>query len=315
MTGSAGTARKIAKVLLAGLVILLGLAALVAIAIAVILFRSPDTNGAVISTGEERTYLLFVPTTYDPATRTPLVISLHDYMEWPAHQMQISGWNDLAEECGFIVVYPSGTGVPRRWRTGGPSANPEDPLVDVRFISDLIDALARQYNIDPARVYANGLSNGGGMSFLLGCTLADRIAAVGGVSGAYLYPLDECKPSRPVPMIAFHGTADPIVPYLGGPSKSFDLPFPLIPEWAAARATLNGCNSSPDDLPASGVASGIRFSGCDQEADVVFYSIDGGGHSWPGGEPLPEWIAGRTTQDIDATRVMWEFFSRFSIGD
>lgn len=310
MMRAARSGRAIAKALAIAALVILGLLAVAAVAIGVLFTCLNETNGQIVSSGQERRYLLFVPTTYDPAAPTALVISIHGFAEWPAHQMQISHWSDLAQEYGFLVVYPEGTGSPRRWRAGGTSG---DAMVDVRFISDLIDELARQYNIDPSRVYANGLSNGGGMSFMLGCTLADRIAAVGSVSGAYLYPLDECKPSRPVPMIAFHGTADPIVPYLGGPSGHFDVSFPVIPEWVAARAELNGCDSPPEVLPASGEASGIRYSGCDQGAKVVFYTINGGGHSWPGGEPLPEWIAGHTTQDINATRMMWEFFSRFSL--
>ena len=95
-------------------------------------------------------------------------------------------------------------------------------MIDVRFISDLIDRLMAEYNIDPARIYANGLSNGGGMSDVLACTLSDRIAAIGGVSGAVpASRADECHPPRAVPVIAFHGTADPIVPYSGGESASF----------------------------------------------------------------------------------------------
>jgi polyhydroxybutyrate depolymerase len=310
MTRTPSTLRTIGKVFAAVVLVILGLLILAALVIGVLYVRANVTNGKIVSSGQDRRYLLFVPTTYDAATPAPLVISIHGFSEWPAHQAQISGWSDLAQEYGFIVVYPEGTGFPRRWRAGSQS---EDPLVDVRFISDLIDELGRQYHIDPARVYANGLSNGGGMSFLLGCALSNRIAAIGSVSGAYLYPLDECRPSQPVPMIVFHGTADPIVPFLGGPSRDFDVPFPAIPDWIAARAKLNGCDEPPAELPASGEASGIRYTGCDQGADVVFYTIDGGGHSWPGGEPLPEWIAGSTTQDIDATRLMWEFFSRFSL--
>jgi polyhydroxybutyrate depolymerase len=315
MTRTARTGRSIVKVLAIAALVIVGLLALAAVIIGVLFTWLDKTNGEIASSGQDRAYLLFVPTTYDPAKPTPLVISLHGYAEWPAHEMQISHWNDLAQEYGFIVVYPEGTGFPRRWLASGQAGASGDPLVDVRFISDLIDELARQYNIDPSRVYANGLSNGGGMSYMLGCALSDRIAAIGSVSGAYLYPLDECSPSRPVPMIAFHGTADPIVPYLGGPSRQFDLPFPVIPEWVEARADLNGCDASPTELPASGEARGIQYSGCAEEADVVLYTIDGGGHSWPGGEPLPEWIVGHTTQDIDATRVMWEFFSRYSIRD
>jgi polyhydroxybutyrate depolymerase len=314
MTRTAHILRTIAKVFASVVVVIVGLLALAAVVIGVLYTRANVTNGKIVSSGEDRRYLLYVPSTYAPARPNPLVISIHGFVEWPAHQMQISHWNDLAEEYGFLVVYPEGTGFPRRWRASGQAVGSADAMVDVRFISDLIDELARQYNIDPARVYANGLSNGGGMSFLLGCTLSDRIAAVGSVSGAYLYPMEECKPSRPVPMIVFHGTADPIVPYLGGPSRDFDIPLPVIPDWIVARAKLNGCAASPAELPASGDASGIQFSGGDQGADVVLYTVNGGGHSWPGGEPLPEWIAGHTTQDIDATRVMWEFFSRFSIG-
>jgi len=315
MMRTAKIGKAIGKVVAASFLVILGLLMLGAVVIGVLFSWLDKTNGRIVSSGQERTYLLFVPTSYDPARPTPLVISIHGFAEWPAHQMQISGWNDLAEEYGFIVVYPSGTGFPRRWRAGGRAGVSGDAMADVSFISDLIDELGRRYNIDRARVYANGLSNGGGMSYMLGCRLSDRIAAVGSVSGAYAYPLDECNPSRPVPMIAFHGTADPIVPYLGGPSRNSGASFPAIPDWMAARARLNGCDLSPANLPVSGEVSGIRYSRCAQETDVVFYTIHGGGHAWPGGEPMPAWIVGYTTQDINATRVMWEFFSRFSIGD
>ena len=180
----------------------------------------------------------------------------------------------------------------------------------MQFISDLIDRLEQQYNIDPGRIFANGLSNGGGMSFLLACRLSARINAIGSVSGAYLLPWSECQPTRPVPLIAFHGTGDPIVPYTGGRSASFNQPFPVVPDWMETYARRNGCADSPADLPAAGEVSGVRYSGCDQNADVVFYTIQGGGHSWPGGVPLPPFIVGHTTRDIDATRLMWDFFIR-----
>lgn len=279
-----------------------------------VLFAIEDkTNGRIISSGLERKYLLYVPASYDPSAPVPLVISLHGFVEWPAHQMQISGWNDLADQYGFIVVYPSGTKFPRRWQAGTRFGQGTDPMQDVTFISDLIDTLEQGYNIDPGRIYANGLSNGGGMSFLLGCALSERIAAVGGVAGAYGIPLQECQPSRPVPMIAFHGTADPIVPYHGGLTADGRFDLPDLPNWMAARAALNGCDPSPQELPASGAVSGIRYTGCSQGADVAFYTVAGGGHSWPGGKPLPEWIVGTTSDDINATQVMWDFFDQYSI--
>ena len=287
---------------------LLGLAVLLALIAAIAYWLSNHTNGTIVSSGRKRSYLLYVPKTYDPATPAPLVISIHGYGEWPAHQMQISRWNSLADQYGFIVVYPSGTGFPKRWRTRGAADSETDPLLDVTFISDLIDKLEGGYNLDPARIYANGLSNGGGMSFVLSCKLSERIAAIGTVSGAYLFAWDEYRPVRPVPVIVFHGTADAVVPYQGGPSRAFNLPFPFIPEWVAALAHHNGCSGTPQEIPARGAVSGIRYNNC--TADIVFYTIAGGGHAWPGGEPMPKFIVGHTTQDIDATRVMWDFFQQ-----
>jgi polyhydroxybutyrate depolymerase len=270
-----------------------------------------QTNGVLVSSGEERAYLLYVPESYDPASPTPLVISLHGFAEWPAHQMEISRWNRIADEFGFLVVYPSGVGFPLRWRAYDGSSRDSRPMTDVTFISDLIDALSSGYQIDATRVYVNGLSNGGGMSFLLSCELSERVAAFGSVSGAYLLPWDACTPSRKVPAIIFHGTADPIVPFEGGPSNSFDLPFPAIANWVATLAERNGCDAVPEDLPTQGEAQGVRFKGC--TADVIFYTIEGSGHGWPGGEPIPEWIVGYTSMDIDATQTMWDFFMQHKL--
>ena len=268
------------------------------------------TNRKILSSSILRKYLLYVPPSYNPDRPTPLVISFHGFAEWPAHQMEISRWNDLADEQGFIVAYPCGTGFPLRWRIYGEAGMENDPAKDVQFISDLIDQLEGEYNIDPVRIYANGLSNGGGMTVSLSCRLAGRIAAVGTVSGAFLIPWDDCRPSRPVPLIAFHGTADPIVPYSGGNSRRFDLPFPAIPDWIAEYARRGGCTGDPKPLPGNGEASGIQYSNDSGNMDVVFYTIQGGGHSWPGGGSLPKIIVGHTSQDIDATRTIWDFFQK-----
>jgi polyhydroxybutyrate depolymerase len=242
------------------------------------------------------------------------VIAIHGFAEWPAHEARISHWNKVADENGFIVVYPSGVKFPKRWRSHGTAEGTTDPMIDVRFISDLIDYIQSQYNIDPARIYANGLSNGAGMSYLLSCALPERIAAIAGVAGAYTYPLSECKPSRPIPLIAFHGTADPVVPYTGGPSHSFAVPFPFLPDWIKAYAENNQCSATPEVLPPAAFdVSGVRYVGCNQNAEVVFYTIDGGGHSWPGGDPIPRWIVGHTSQSIDATRMIWEFFEKHPV--
>src|SRR5256884_1135377 len=173
-------------------------------------------NGSFMSSGRKREYVLYVPRSYDRAKPTALVISLHRAGMWGAAPEGTSQWNRVADEHGFIVVYPSGEGGggPRGWHEGGEAG----PSRDVRFISELIDTLEAAYNIDPGMIYANGLSNGGGMSFAVSCTLSDRIAAVGLVAAAHLLPWEWCSDHRPVPMIAFHGTADPEVPYNGGPT-------------------------------------------------------------------------------------------------
>ena len=263
------------------------------------------SNGSLVSSGERRRYLLYVPDDLAPTLPVPLVISLHGFAEWPAHQADISHWNDLADEEGFIVVYPMGTRFPLRWRTRGSPGTETDRARDVVFIADLIDRLDAEFNLDATRIYVNGLSNGGGMSFALACDLSERIAAFGSVSGAYVLPWDECHPLRSVPAIIFHGTADPIVPFEGGPSRSFDIPFPVIRDWVDELARRNGCSDS-EALTASGDAHGVRYTGCD--ADVTFYTVEGGGHAWPGGGWMPKSIVGHITQDIDATRVMWGFF-------
>jgi polyhydroxybutyrate depolymerase len=287
----------------------LGFCILTIAILAVVFLIANKTNGHIVSSGEKRSYLLYVPESYNASTPTPLVIVIHGFAQWPAHQAQVTIWNDLADKEGFIVVYPSGTSFPKRWRANGDIMGSGSLSIDVQFISDLIDQLQQQYTIDPARIYANGLSNGGGMSYLLACELSDRIAAIGSVAGAYLYPMDECTPERPVPLIVFHGTADPVVPFLGGPSHSFDVPFPNIPTWVKKYAMLNQCVPTPEIFPSSGNdISEMRYSGCSQGAEVIFYIIAGGGHSWPGGNPIPAWIVGRTSQSISATNLMWEFF-------
>ena len=263
-------------------------------------------NGSIVSSGRTREYMLHVPASYDRSKPTPLVISMHPAGMWPAFQAKASGWNRLADEHGFIVVYPEGRGVPRvfpmdKWKT--PSQMP-----DVIFISELIDKLAATYNIDSARIYADGFSNGGGMAFVLSCTLSDRIAAVGLVASAQLLPWKWCTDSRPVPMIAFHGTDDRFTPYNGGKVWIAPNPFPSIPVWATSWARRNRCGASPGESVVAADVTRRTYTNCTDDANVVLYTIQGGGHTWPGGASLPDWFVGSTNYNVDASRVEWAFF-------
>jgi polyhydroxybutyrate depolymerase len=273
---------------------------------AVSFYARNRSNSSIVSSRETREYSLYVPRSYDRSRPTPLVISMPGAGLWGAAQEETSQWDALADREGFIVVYPTGA------RRGGPRIFHVEPgpllATDVTFISDLIDQLRTAYNIDPARIYANGLSNGGGMAFVLSCTLSDRIAAVGMVAAAQTLPWSWCTDHRAVPMVAFHGTADPVVPYEGGKTWVAPRAFPNVPAWTANWARRNQCAPNPMD---SAVATNVTrriYTGCADAADVVLYTIRGGGHDWPGGRPLPEWLCGPASRGIDATSQMWTFF-------
>jgi len=294
------------RVVLGATLTLIGLPVVIVPIEAVSFYTANRDNGSFVSSGEKRDYLLYVPKSYDRSRPTPLVISMHGAGLWGAAQMETSQWNNLADSHGFIVVYPSGIGGKgvRIWRVEpGPGL-----MKDVRFISELIDTLKVSYNIDPARIYANGLSNGGGMSFVLSCTLSDRIAAVGMVAAAQTLPWTWCTDARAVPMIAFHGTADPEVPYNGGSSWVSPRPFPNVPRWVANWARRNRCGANPIESTVASDVTRRVYTNCADDAAVVLYTVQGGGHTWPGGTPLPKWFVGRTTRSIDATSLMWSFF-------
>ena len=192
---------------------------------------------------------------------------------------------------------------------------------DVRFFRDILEDVSSHALVDASRVYVNGFSNGGGMSVYLGCQAGEVIAAIGSVAGAVVDSID-CDPARPIPVMAFHGTKDPVVPYNGGPmqyrllkfgANVTNAPFSFIgaPDWTAAWAKVNDCDLDPVDIQGEGDVSGLRYTACAQDAEVVFYTIDGGGHTWPGGMPLV--ITGKTTNDINATEELWSFFEKYTL--
>jgi polyhydroxybutyrate depolymerase len=275
-------------------------------------FYFPNWSSAsvdtIISSGEKREYLLYVPKNYDAAKSMPLVITLHTSMSWDSSAMAISQWNKLADENGFIVVYPEGSGFgPKSWEMTG-SATPKR-MPDVIFISNLIAKLEASYNIDTTRIYANGMSNGGGMAFVLSCTLSDRIAAVGLVSAGLDPDWNWCTDHQPVPVIAFHGTADPICPYDGGPSKLAGGSFPSVRGFVANWSRRNQCRLSPIESSVAADVTRLEYTNCADDAGVVLYTVKGEGHQWPGGKPIvAKWLVGPYSHSIDATRTMWAFF-------
>jgi polyhydroxybutyrate depolymerase len=273
----------------------------------------------ISSSGMERCYYLYIPKQYHPDLPAPLVFSFHGFLSNPASHSLITGWRKLADQHGFLLVVPQGTEFPQRWYASDLWGR--EDTNDVQFYLDMLAELSSVTSIDEERVYVNGFSNGGGMTFDLGCNAADTFAAMGTVAAAVVTK-DNCNPSRPMPAIAFHGTADPIVPYEGGAMGSPLLKmaaqithappvFVGVEDWVAFWAEGNGCDPAAETIPPQGDASGVRYTGCDENAEVVFYTIDKGGHSWPGGFPIPG--VGKTSRDIDATEELWEFYQAHTL--
>lgn len=264
----------------------------------------------ITSSGVEREYLLHVPRSYNPANPTPLVITIHGFAEWPAHVMHISGWNTMSDQAGFLVAYPSGTGFPKHWRVMEKPGSTAGAHLEVKFITDLISHLEQTFNIDQSRIFANGFSNGGGMTHVLAEEVSEKIAAIGIIAGALVYPFQNNPSRRQVPLIAFHGSADPVVPIGGGPSRYFAIPFPDIPEWVEKWANQNGFPRTPVQIFRSAHVNGIQYADPSHHKDVIFYTIEDGGHTWPGGLSIQKFLAGKTTFEISATELMWQFFEQ-----
>ena len=263
---------------------------------------SPGTTSVTITSGGvARRYLLHIPPGYDGATAAPLVLALHPYAANAQLMLDITRLPEMADRAGFIVVAPDATGAAQLWnieKTPGAAD-------DVAFLRDLIAKMDSDLCIDRERTYAAGYSNGGGMALRLACEMPERIAAIGAVASQYV----SCDGSAA--LIAFHGTADPILPFAGGPSPS-GLGLNLVPvrravsEWARQL----GCDGLPQITVPSSEVEVSTYQRCRLgTGEALLYTVIGGGHSWPGGVALPEVIVGRTTQQIDATRVMWDFFA------
>jgi polyhydroxybutyrate depolymerase len=252
----------------------------------------------------------------------PVVFALHGFAGNGHGLRSIAVWEPIAEREKFLVVYPDGSSFPLRWNIG-PVAN--IPTVDdVGFIRDVIADLAAIAPVDRARVYVTGFSNGGQMTHRIACRLADQVAAVGIVDGFDAGMLAPCDASRPVPLMAFFGTDNPLAGADYPPwfqrliNVTIDeteppLPANAIELWLAAWAERNECGPSPSRLPAAGNASGIRYEACADDAEVIMYSIEGQGHAWPGGPALP--LLGGSVSDINASEVLWAFFKQHPLPD
>ena len=250
-----------------------------------------------------RTYRIHVPEKYNDTHPTGVVLVFHGHGGNAAGMEAGSGFSTLADQQDFLAVYPQGLLDGQNkpfWADIGPI---DFGIDDVLFVSDILNDVQQKYCVDAHRIYATGFSNGGGMTNLLACRMAGRIAAFAPLSGDdYTIP-SGCHPGRPVPLLNMHGTADPLLPYNGIPvSVNPDWPLPSLPSYLQTWATRDGCTHGPDIFLREQKVTGMQWTGCRGNVSVVHYRIEGGGHAWP---PL---INGKTPAE-----VMWQFFSQYPL--
>ena len=246
-----------------------------------------------------------------------MVLALHGAAMNGSRMVTFTGLNETSESAGFIVVYPDGTGVGNllTWNAGGIQDRwlHEKPD-DVAFIGKLIDELATLANVDSRRIYCTGMSNGAMLTYRLAAELPGRIAAVAPVGGTM--PLDADRPKQPLPVVHFHGTLDTLVPVERPPGKPARfVRFGTVDESLHAWIEVNGCPPDPvvvdlPDVKDDGTTVQCKTWGPGKSgSEVVLYLIEGGGHTWPGRAP-PVAFLGKSTGDISANELMWQFFER-----
>jgi polyhydroxybutyrate depolymerase len=268
-----------------------------------------EQRRALEAGGARRFFLLYLPSSYRAGRPIPLVLVFHAAGGQGRGIARHTAFSRVAEREGFAVAYPDGIG--GRWNDGRRPGGPDD----VGFVRSLLDSLGRELSLDSTRVYATGISNGAMFAHRLACDLPGVFAGIASVAGALPAAVAQrCAGSPAVSVIAFQGTADRAMPYEGGGvggrgevlSAERSAAF-----WAAA----DRCSLSPVDvLAVDSVTDGTRlrrrdYGGCAGGRSVVLYTVEGGGHTWPGGPPGSPRV-GRVSREIDATRAIWDFFQR-----
>lgn len=234
----------------------------------------------------ERTYRVHVPPSYDGREPLPVVFNFHGQGRTAEHQDEYSGLREFADSAGFILVTPQG--LQNQWNIRDVFG--DETIDDAGTVAAILERVEAGFCTDAGRVFATGLSNGAEMASQVGCFLADRFAAIAPVAGIVF---QQCE-GGPVAVLTFHGTADFNVPY--------DSALEAVPQWAAH----NGCSEPGDQSRVGEHVLVQEYRGC--SAPVVFVTLEGAGHTWPGAEDGAGGV-GSTNHEISANEVMWAFFS------
>lgn len=268
------------------------------------------TTNSFTYDGVTRSYQLYVPAAYTPGTAVPLVLNLHGYGSNNTQQMAYANFKPIADTANFLILAPlgiaDGTGTAHwnaNWATG---------VDDIGFINALLDTVSLGYTVNQDRIYSTGMSNGGFMSLTLAGQLDNRIAAVASVTGTMsVLQIPANTVTRPVPVMQIHGTADSTVNYNG------DANFLSVADVLSYWVGHNNCNATPvftaitDSNTGDGCTAELyEYLGGDNGSEVIHYKIIGGAHTWPDA-PI---TIGVTNRDFNASKVIWEFFSKYEKG-
>lgn len=270
---------------------------------------------------QRRTYALFAPASLRAGEPVPLVLVFHGGHGRGDRLARRIGMNQIAREERFIVAYPDAAG-DRHWNDGRTTTR--SSIDDVAFTQALIADISAQWEVDPMRIYATGFSNGGSFTARLACELSESIAAFAQVSSTMSVELRAaCAPDRAVPIMIINGTQDPLVPWHGGSlrqSRKLGKGGEVISAADALEfwTTQNACSAESDVRrledrdPDDGTSvERTRYGDCRGQAEVQLIAVEGGGHTWPGSPERPRLkrTVGKTSRDINASELIWEFFS------
>ncbi len=252
--------------------------------------------------GVTREYIVYVPDSYDPGSKVPLLFNFHGFGGDAKEFMQYADMRATSESGNFILVYPQGTLINgfSHWNAALNSPDNKSNADDLGFMEALISKLSSDYMIDPERIYACGYSNGGMFSYALACYHSDLIAAVGAVSGTML-DLD-CTPSHPMPVIILHGTSDDVLPYNG--SDDYNSVEAILNFWN----DFNNTGTSPVENSVDDNGTTIehyRYTHKNNEVSVEHYKIIGGDHLW----------FDLNYQGSNTGELIWNFVSGYTIND
>ena len=228
------------------------------------------SNGEVFAAG--RSYLIWVPAGYDPARPTPVMVGYSAFEDSTENFRNYSRLRESSVGRDAIIVYPRAIGA--SWE-GSPTAS-TGPGQDIAFVRAMINDVQRYYNIDRKRIFATGMSTGGGMAAVSACHMADIFAGVAGVSGAYYAPVNQGCQNLPVAFMALHGMNDGLMPYNGAVRRGQRV-MP-VPELFASYERRNGCTGGVDRTPLGNNATRVSARGCKKGVEVI--QVHGSNHYW-----------------------------------